>query len=354
MRFLKRGLGPAMLCVVAAAIVIGWTGSRGGARADADAPPVELSVEQVPLDASDPRVRTVGRLRYRGGVALRSTDQRFGGLSSLLVQADGRTFLSASDRGYWISGSIGYDENGNLNNVTGVSIVPLLGPAGQWLTVRPWRDAESLGRWRDGDLIVSFEDAHRLWAYSSRTRRPTPLEPPPKLDQAPRNGGIEALTTLPGARLFALSEHLEDGDSVLGWIGNPTGPWWIFKYVVDGGYRPTAAATLPDGSVLVLERRFPPIGIRLRRVPERELEQIVLESNPVITPRYVGTFLPGMTMDNMEGVDVRQTEDSRLLIYMVSDDNFNPLQRTLMMMFELEPAKPGAGGAGSSVPNNGD
>lgn len=350
MHFLKRVRGPVRV-IAAAAIAVGWTGDLGHARADAAAPPVNLSVEQVPLDPNDPKVQTVGRLRYRGGVTLRSTDSRFGGLSSLLVLANGRTFLSASDRGHWVSGTIGYDGNGNLNDISGVSIVPLLGPEGQWLTVRPWRDAESLTQWRDGGLIVSFEDAHRLWAYPGRTQQPTRLEPPPKLNRAPRNGGIEALTTLPGARLFALSERLEDEDSVIGWIGAPGGRWWIFNYAVDGGYRPTGATTLPDGSVLVLERRFPPIGVRLRRIPDSALELLVLESDPLVTPELVGTFSPEMTMDNMEGVDARQTEDGRVLVYMVSDDNFNLLQRTLMMMFELGPAKPGEGRPDTAPPD---
>ena len=38
----------------------------------------------------------------------------------------------------------------------------------------------------------------------------------------------------------------------------------------------------------------------------------------------------------MEGVALRR-EGDRTFVYLVSDDNFNPLQRTLLMKFELLP-----------------
>jgi hypothetical protein len=38
----------------------------------------------------------------------------------------------------------------------------------------------------------------------------------------------------------------------------------------------------------------------------------------------------------MEGVSARRGPNGETLVYVVSDDNFNaPLQRTLLMMFEL-------------------
>ena len=43
----------------------------------------------------------------------------------------------------------------------------------------------------------------------------------------------------------------------------------------------------------------------------------------------------GQSVDNMEGLAVRQDADGRVFAYLVSDDNFNPLQRTLLFMFEL-------------------
>ena len=42
-----------------------------------------------------------------------------------------------------------------------------------------------------------------------------------------------------------------------------------------------------------------------------------------------------MTVDNFEGIDVRKGPAGEIFIYLISDDNFNPEQRTLLMMFEL-------------------
>jgi hypothetical protein len=51
--------------------------------------------------------------------------------------------------------------------------------------------------------------------------------------------------------------------------------------------------------------------------------------------RVIAEFLPPVTVDNFEGVAVRRGEDGETLVYVLSDDNFNPDQRTLLLMFEL-------------------
>ncbi|MBT3627577.1 MAG: esterase-like activity of phytase family protein, partial [Rhodospirillaceae bacterium] len=46
---------------------------------------------------------------------------------------------------------------------------------------------------------------------------------------------------------------------------------------------------------------------------------------------------PPLTVDNMEGIAVRRDGAGHTLVYLVSDDNFSVLQRTLLLMFELKP-----------------
>jgi hypothetical protein len=41
-------------------------------------------------------------------------------------------------------------------------------------------------------------------------------------------------------------------------------------------------------------------------------------------------------IDNMEGIAVRRGPKGETLLYLISDDNFSPLQRTLLLMFELK------------------
>jgi hypothetical protein len=42
-----------------------------------------------------------------------------------------------------------------------------------------------------------------------------------------------------------------------------------------------------------------------------------------------------LTVDNMEGIDAREGPGGETLVYILSDDNDNPLQRTYLPMFEL-------------------
>jgi hypothetical protein len=54
-----------------------------------------------------------------------------------------------------------------------------------------------------------------------------------------------------------------------------------------------------------------------------------------LMPEEVARFAPPVQVDNFEGVAVRRDADGRTLVYIVSDDNFNALQRTLLLMFAL-------------------
>jgi hypothetical protein len=48
---------------------------------------------------------------------------------------------------------------------------------------------------------------------------------------------------------------------------------------------------------------------------------------------------PPLTLDNFEGLAVHRLGDGSLRLTLVSDDNFSPLQRTLIVQFEWPAAK---------------
>jgi hypothetical protein len=122
-------------------------------------------------------------------------------------------------------------------------------------------------------------------------------------------------------------------------------PLFYDAAVPDEPFRPTDAALLPGGDVLVVERRFPPIAIRLRRLDRR-----TLEAAGDLTGTEVARLLPPLSIDNFEGIDVRTEPGGRTLVYLLSDDNncrkglaFGPTrQRTLLLVFSLDsgPARP--------------
>jgi hypothetical protein len=55
-----------------------------------------------------------------------------------------------------------------------------------------------------------------------------------------------------------------------------------------------------------------------------------------VGPMEIARFGAPLLVDNMEALAVRR-EGERRFVYLASDDNFNALQRTLLLKFELLP-----------------
>lgn len=292
--------------------------------------PIAVTARPVPLNSQDDSITAAGRLRYRGGLALTSDQPHFGGLSGLIVSADGTRFTAVSDMGYWLSGTLGYDRSGDLASVADARMGALHAPDGRPSVGKSKGDAESITP--DGrGYLVGFEQDHRLWRYPSLGGRPERVTAPGGLEQAPANGGLEALARLGDGRVVALTEQLAVPGGTRGWVGK-SGRWQPLTLATGGGFAATAAATLPDGDVLVVERRFPPVGARVIRIAAASV-------TPGATLRGEELArLEGMdTVDNMEGIAARRGANGETLIYLLSDDNFSPLQQTLLLMFELTP-----------------
>jgi hypothetical protein len=151
------------------------------------------------------------------------------------------------------------------------------------------------------------------------------------------NRGIEALAMIMSGRLkgtlVAFSERLPDKNGNLtGWlIGGPT-PGTIALKPIDG-FDITDAAALPDGGIVILERRFrysEGIKMRIRRVSPAELKP-----GAVITGEVLLEATDSLNIDNMEAIGVHRRASGETILTLMSDDNFSPLQRTLIMQFTL-------------------
>jgi hypothetical protein len=300
------------------------------------AEPVVLTARPVALNPRDPTQATVGFLTYRGGIEIASPDGRFGGLSGLVVTPSGDV-ISISDRGFWLIARLVLDERGYLVGITDGEMGRLAGPGG--LPVgRRQQDAEDIALLPDGTAIVSFEHDHRLWRYYPSAipfqGQVEPVAPPPGIDQLPANGGIEALGSLADGRLLALVEGLSvAGGGRLGWVRSPAGAWETLSYVPAPDFLPSGAAGLANGDALVLERRFiDPFTYeaRLTRVPGGEIR-----AGARLSGRELARLSPPLSLDNFEGVAVRPGPTGETLVYLISDDNYLPIQRTLLLQFVL-------------------
>lgn len=303
----------------------------------ATAEPVEIRATAVPLDTDRPDRDRIGRLVFVAGYEIVAAHAGWGGFSDLDLAPDGAALRAVSDYGFLLTLPIAQDKHGRLLPPTRGDLARLIGPDGRPMNGKRGADAEAMVRLEDGALVVAFEQRHRLLRYSPgmspTAARPELLPPPEGLDRLPPNGGIEAMVALPQGRLVAFAEDPLDGDSNgIAWLRDDAG-WHRLKVARSLLFRPTAAALLPNGDVLLLERRFTWIGgvaARLSRVSAG-----ALRPGGLVAPVPLAELASPLTVDNFEGLAVGRGSLGETVIYLISDDNTNPLQRTLLLQFRL-------------------
>ena len=309
--------------------------------APAAADTIELHARPVILSYDDLDADRVGALQFRGGLDLRSPDARFGGLSGLDISDDGSKLVAVGDRGIWFTARLVYGPDGRLADATDGEILPLRGLDGAPLTGKGTSDAESLARLTDGSYVVGFERDHRLRRYAAVGARAQRLTVPAVLATSPPNAGAEALARLWGESLLLLSEGLDARPGIAaGWIGagkigadGTDGGWRAVGFRRTGIFRPVGADTRDDGAVFVLERRFSTLGGVGTRISMVQPGRIA--PGGIFEGRELAQLAPPLVADNFEGISVRRNGAGETLVYIVSDDNFNDLQRTFLLLFAL-------------------
>ena len=314
-------------------------------RAQTGAPaPVAIDVKARPIPYFDQRdsarVR-FGSLEFLGGLVLTSSFRAFGGLSSLRLDPKGEHFTSLSDKGQWFTGRLTY-RDGKLSGMDDVTSAPALGADGRPLAARGWFDTESLAF--DGEAAyVGIERVNQIVRFDHFGRdglRATavPIPTPPLVRTLPFNKGLEALVMVPrtlplGGTLIALSERGLDGaGNLLAFLIGGTSPG-VFAVRRTDDYDISDATVLPSGALLILERKFSlmsGLGIRIRRIPLASIAPGQLVDGPSIFEADLGD-----EVDNMEGLDAHQSVGGDTILTMISDDNFSPIQRTLLLQFKL-------------------
>lgn len=243
-------------------------------------------------------------------------------------------------------GTIDYD-GGKMKGVSNAVIGPLLGPDGKPLRDDQERDSEGAtlidGGPAGGTAYISFERYHRILRI--RLARKSSDRPRDRSrfrlaqSECGRTAGIALLKAGPlkGA-VVAFSESLTDKNGNLqAWlIGVPApGPFSLKRLE---GFDVTDAAALPDGGLIVLERRFPyseGIKMRIRRIVANDLKP-----GATITGDVLLDATDALNIDNMEGIAVHRSAARETILTLISDDNYSALQRTLLMQFAVPEGKP--------------
>ncbi len=325
--------GACQRCLVA--VFIFGLLSIGSAAADS------IDVTATPVapegDASTPFA--VGQLEYLAGFALTSDAKDFGGLSGASLAADGSILTAVADIGVWFRLALQHDATGRLIGVAGGESGRLTDEHGKPLTSKYVGDAESITRSADGSYYVTFEGWHRLWRYKAAS---DPLRAAAKYVRAPKgmaslpgNEGVEAATQLPDGRFLLLSEggFTAAGD-LQGWLDDGKRRADL-TLAPTGAFKPTDLTVLPTGDVLLLERSvslFGGFAARLSVIPAA-----TIAPGARLFGRELGIIREPLPVDNFEGLAARRAPDDSTLIYLLSDDNFNVMERTLLLQFRWRP-----------------
>ena len=289
-----------------------------------------------------------GRLVWRGGLVLSAEIATFGGFSGITLSADGRDLLAVSDAGGWLKARIDYAK-GRPTGVSAASLGAILARDGKPLRRNRDRDAEGIalanGTLAKGEVLIAFEQNNRIVRYPvTNGVLGQPLKvtgPPPGLRKSARNG-MEAITVMKGGpfktRTVAFSEHAGDNGRHAGWMWTGDKPLPL-SIVSHGGFALTAAASLPDGTLLLLERRFTIFeGVRMRM---RRIDPTAVKPGAVLDGDVLLEADMSDEIDNMEGLAVHTDANGDTVLTLISDDNFNRiLQRTLLLQFTLPPRPP--------------
>ncbi len=319
---------PAVL--IPAALGILWQELRpapGAAELVADH---AIAVTARPLDGSGSQI---GELRLAGALQLTSSDRSFGGLSGLAARGDG-ALVAVTDAGQFLAFRPVLADG----RLAGVADARLAGFADG--AEKSDLDAEAVVLTPDGRTLISLEQRHRIMVLHGQA---PPFRPEGTIFRTaaagwPLNGGGESLARLPDGALLWLSENARRDDGLaIGLLTAADGTTRQIGVPVPAGFAPTDAAVLDGHRLLILNRKFDGVSV--------EAAITLVDLAPVqaggdaATMRLLARWGVGSPwpVDNMEGLTLVR-EGGRLLLYVVSDNNFNPAQRTILL--RLEPVTP--------------
>ncbi len=262
-------------------------------------------------------------VRYAGGVTvLAGMDSPLHSLSDLKLTGDGG-FIAVSDVGDLARGTLALDGRGRLIGLEGLRVRRLSLTDGTPISQKIEGDAEGLAITTGGDLLVSFERDHRIWNYGPLNALRTPQAARRPDFPFAENDGMEGLAASgDGWRVAGESGGIWDCSPVRCAVAAapPETP------LADSDYRITGMDRDPAGGWFVVQRSYrAPIDVRAR---VRRMAQ-----DGTLGPVLVELKLPGTT-DNFEGIAAERRGD-RTRLYILSDDNFNAVQRTMMLAFDV-------------------
>jgi hypothetical protein len=351
-----------------AAAFVGAAALAGGSYAVSAAlryaaEPTPIAVRATPItafDNRDPSRVRFGALEFRGGLAMTSSFQPFGGISAIHMEPDGGHFVAVTDRGSWLRGRLTY-KDGKPDGIADSEMAPILVPDGKALAARGWFDVESLTE-RDGFFYVGIERVHKIVRFDFAKQgikqgiehgikdgvlaRGEPIAVPADFKTLKSNNSLECLAAGPkgsslDGKLIAVTERSLDANGnhrayvIEGGVAGaaPAEPVARFSVKRSDDFNISDCTILPPGDLLLLERRYSPVrgvAMRIRRVPLAAIKEGALVDGTELIEADLA-----YQIDNMEGIAVSRNAAGETVLTLTSDDNFSVIQRNLLLQFVL-------------------
>jgi hypothetical protein len=259
---------------------------------------------------------------------------RFSELSDLTYDPKANKLYMISDEGRLFAFHAIFSDG--IDILKPVSATPVTRENGK--KFKKWkRDSEGLCMGSKGGLLISFEGEPRLGLFDTDGRHirayklPKPLRD--ERNYRSRNKSLEALALHPHYGALMVAEWpLKKDSKKHQTIYALSGKSWYFRAEPESRSATAAIEVMDDGNLLVLERSFTdfldPFVVTLKKVYLEGCAQNTLCQSRVLLKM---NSHKGWDVDNFEGL--ARVGKNRFV--MISDDNDNFFQRTLLIYFEV-------------------
>jgi len=265
------------------------------------------------------------------------SDYRLSELSGIAWDNDEQDLVILSDRGYIIHTKPIFNKD-NLIDIELISYHQLKNKNGKKLK-HSASDSEGLAlinsknnRYHDTELIISFERKPRVIRYTTEGKY-TSKEPLNNTlndikSYKSANKALEAITLHNQFNIITGPERPLDNSNNLLSLHTLSDKQWFFKPTNEKYGSLVGLTTLPNNKIIALERIFPGVFAGISNV----IHLISLEANSLKQETLLKLRpTDGYFNENFEGISWHKKNR----FFMISDDNDNPFQRTLLIYFEI-------------------
>ena len=269
-------------------------------------------------------------LEQVGFLNIDRNEKDYGGFSGIVTQNEGSEALVVTDKSFFFVLALQRDKEDSLTGYSVVRKGQILSSKGERLNGRN-TDSESIVVDENNNYYISFESNHRIMMHAEVGGKGVFMPKHPMFRKLSVNKGIEALAIDADNRLIAIPEKPPLGISDIPIFRLQNDKWEIIKHVkINDNFLVTDAEILPEGLLLVLERKFSwTQGFKTR------FRLISLDKFDNTEPITVFTSTANQ-FDNLEGLALWRDKKGEMRILTVSDDNFHPLQQSEIREFFLK------------------